>query len=158
MADLYSSTLGSNARKAQPSSQFGTRNLQFLILSTANYNLFTDDGEGSFADSNSLYSKLVREIQLVAELYYLGQPTQRHSSNGFVFGIASDTAEWYYNEGVNDYPEQELEGSRHQGINDLVDRLNNFFETNDDNVWNLAPLVDAGFGLMPGESLNYLQN
>ena len=167
MADLYSSDLGGNSRKAQPSSTFGTRNLQFLVLSVTEYDLFQDNSpEGSYKDPNSLYSQLVRTIQKVAEIYYLGQPTSIHSSNSFVFAIASDTATWYYNEGTNDYPEEDPTEliNNNADLNTLVDQLAAFFgggpgnEEYSDDVWNLAPLVDTGFGLMPGESLNYLQN
>lgn len=165
MADLYNSDLGSNARKAQPTSNFGTRKLQFLTLSVTNFNLFTNDSTGSFADSDSLYSQLVRQIQKVSELYYLGQPTQNVSTNSFVFAIADTTSNWYYSDGVNDYPEQDNDNYNNRNnetFNTLVDQLGNFFSNGSgtdysDNIWNLAPLVDTGFGLMPGESLNYLQ-
>jgi hypothetical protein len=169
MADLYSSDLGGNSRKAQPSSTFGTRNLQFLSLSVTGYDLFHNNSiDGSYTDPQSLYSRLVRSIQKVAEIYYLGNPTEHKSSESFVFAISSDTATWYYSEGVNDYPEQDtVENRPNSSFGTLVDQLAVFFASYinfpgetyyGEDIWNLAPLVDTGFGLMPGESLNYLQN
>ena len=147
MADLYNSDLGGNTRKVSPSSMFGTREIKWLQLNF-DYNVYTDDGAGpdGYKNSDSLYYAAVKCIQEVAEIVYLGAPT-RQSLNTFVFGIATDTAEWAT--GVNGYA---FTGpNRPQGINNLIDRLTNTF--NSPYWWILQELEDCGFGLMPGNHL-----
>lgn len=154
--------VGVNARKTSPSSLFGTRQLKFLYISF-DYNLLTDDGNGSYKDSDSLYNYVVKAIQEVAELYYLGAPTYFGNSE-FVFAIADTTAQWYYSdEGVHDvneigidetddvYPNRYFpDGS--SAVNDLVDRLYNSLGSG---WWTLKELEDTGWGLLPGPELYY---
>ena len=106
MADLYNSDLGQNTRRAAPSSLFGTRDIKFLLISV-DYNLFTDDSGryDAYLDPDSMYSQIVRNIQKVAEIYFLGAPTD-FDTYEFVVGIASTTAQWKYSEeGHYDYNE-----------------------------------------------------
>lgn len=141
--------IGVNTRKTNPSSLFGTRKLKFLQLNF-DYNVLTDDTEGgSYKNSGSLYWAVVTTIEEVAELYYLGAPTNLNN-NAFVFAIADETAEWYYSEqGAHDNPEldpYEEAGSLYK-FNDLYDRLADVFGTG---WWNLVELEDTGWGLLPG--------
>lgn len=181
MADLYTNQDGSptdlaiNTKKVQPSSLFGTRQLKFISLYLYDYNLYTDDDNGSYKDPDSLYSKIVRTIEEVAELYYLGAPTLINNDT-IVFGIADTTGQWYYSdEGDHDQNELGIDetddvypyryfSSGGSAINDLVDRLYNLFFLSD--LYNnggpdvfgiedfdLRQLEDTGFGLMPGDYL-----
>jgi hypothetical protein len=184
MADLYNSDLGQNALKAQPSSLFGTRNLKFLHISV-NYNLFTDDGIGydGYLESDSMYSRIIRVIQEVAELYVIGAPSALpDSTHNFVIAIASDTAQWQYSEEGNyDYNEigiDETEASQEghgaitqhgwptryvykannqkdSAVATVCDALFYFFRDNTpiNNEFSVRVLEDTGFGLLPGTYL-----
>ena len=149
MADLYNSDLGGNTRKVTPSSLFGTREIKWLQMNF-DYDVYTDNAPwpDGYTYPDSLYSYTVRCIQEVAELYYLGAPT-RQSSNSFVFGIATDTAEWEH--GFLGYNHPVTPPNRPQGINELIDRLVNALGEPD--WWILQELEDCGFGLMPGNHL-----
>lgn len=140
--------VGVNTRKTSPSSLFGTRKLVFLHLDF-DYNLLTDDDNGSYKDSDTLYHYVVQTIQEVAELYYLGAPTNI-SPNAFVFAIADETGTWYYSEqGNNDDPEQDP--GENVGINDMNTLYDRLYNALGDGWWTLRVLEDTGFGLLPGE-------
>ena len=68
MPDLYNSDLGANARKAVDSTTFGTRDLVFLQISTAE-NLSTD-----YTLSGSNFHKLIECLQQAVEIYGVGIP------------------------------------------------------------------------------------
>ena len=172
MADLYNTDLGSNTRKAQPSSLFGTRQLKFISISVYDYDLYTDNTQEdhqattSYLDSDSLYSKIVTAIQEVGEIYFLGAPNEidRH---GFIFAVAADTAQWQYSDqGDVDYNEIGIDetepdgsptpiyglgdryrylsnGRRYSYVNDLVDRLWNLFFKGDQNGGNFGDREDV---------------
>lgn len=67
--------------KTQPSTQFGTRTLQFLQI-----NMGTDV-ETNYLNSDSLYSQAVRALQQVAELYGVGKP----NGDWFTAIVSADT-------------------------------------------------------------------
>jgi hypothetical protein len=72
-----------NWQKASPSTTFGTPALDFYVV-----DMGTDvEGEGDWADSNSLFAKAVRGVQLVANLYFVGKP----NGNYFTVAVASGT-------------------------------------------------------------------
>lgn len=155
MANLYTTDLGANSRKAQPSSMFGTRDLVFISLDLYEYDLYTDNTQQndnattSYLDSDSLYSKLVLAIQEVAEMYYLGAPS-RLAPNAFVFAISRDTAEWY-NSAFGD----NNDGSQYPGKSNLSDAIWEVLRPNDGDPYSIADfdlreLEDTGFGLMLG--------
>lgn len=141
--------IGQNARKATPSSLFGTRELKFFTIG-ADYDFFHDDAvtamgdEGFNADltegytnDNSLYSQVVRALQTGGELFYLAPPNS-FDVNSFVFGIAQDTSNWDVNpNNENDWPDLFLE---------VAKLLEN---TPVGNNWGWAVLEDRGFGLLP---------
>ena len=155
MADTYQTA--SNARKAQPSSLFGTRQLKFISISLYDYDLYTDNTDenhqatASYLDSNSLYGKIVRAIQEVAEVYFVGAPNEidRH---GFIFAIAEDTAEWLLSDfGDNDNGTQVGKGN-------LSDTILALLKPNDTDPFgiddfDLREMEDCGFGIMPGRFL-----
>jgi hypothetical protein len=70
-----------NWQKAAPSSTFGTPALDFYVI-----DLGTDVEDG-WADSNSMFSRAVRGVQLVANLYFVGRP----NGNQFTVAVASNT-------------------------------------------------------------------
>jgi hypothetical protein len=81
------STIGTlvtaNYLKAKPSTRFATRDLSFLVIDMDNSSYFND-----YLDSDSNFAKVVRAVQLQAEIYAVGTP-----SNGVVtFVVAIDTA------------------------------------------------------------------
>lgn len=149
MADLYNTDLGGNSRRAHPSSMFGTRDLVFIVLTVYNYNLYDDNTDtGSYRDSNSLYSKVVTTIQEVAELYYLGAPSEL-ASQSFIFAISRETAEWF-----NSISGDNNDGSQYPGKGNLADSLTKLFFADGDvygiGDFDLREMEDCGFGLMPG--------
>ena len=182
MPNLYDNNvakgLAVNAQKVSPSSLFGTRDLKFFVLSI-DYDLFTDDGNGynAYKNPDSFYSAIVREIQKVGEIYYLGAPSSEYTDYiapySFVFGLASNTVQWQYTEeGSSDYNEigiDETEPSnsvypqsgwpeRYQpngdsAVSTLTDTLCYFLRDNFNGPWYLNILEDCGFGLMPGITL-----
>jgi hypothetical protein len=58
MADLYTTDLGGNSRKAQPSSLFGTRDLVFISLSLYEYDLYTDSPSENSNASKTYKTKI----------------------------------------------------------------------------------------------------
>ena len=90
MADVYSTvvegtTVGANSRKvlgdgssgAGPFTRFGTPQLQAIKVVSATVNFAT-----SYTGSNSNFSKAVRALANLAEIYYIGIP--QNLANGFV--------------------------------------------------------------------------
>jgi hypothetical protein len=76
-------SISANWQKAAPSTTFGTPALDFFVV-----DMGTDiEGEGDWAESNSLFSKAIRGIQLVANLYMVGQP----GGNAFTIAVVSNT-------------------------------------------------------------------
>lgn len=63
-----------------PYSKFGTRELTFVNVDVAN--IETNPG-----NADSVFAQVVRAMQQVAEIYYVGTP----ASSGVVFIVASDT-------------------------------------------------------------------
>ena len=86
-----SSTVSVNWQKAAPSSNFGTRALAF-------YKVTSTGVHTNYADSNSLYAKAVRGIQITSEMYFLGTP----ASDNFVFAIATDNNNGQASDNAND--------------------------------------------------------
>lgn len=72
-----------NYLKAKPSTRFATRDLSFLVIDMDNSSYFNN---ADASDSN--FAKVVRAVQLQAEIFAVGTP-----SNGIVtFVVAIDTA------------------------------------------------------------------
>jgi len=145
MAQSQEPIITTNWKRTQPSSHFGTRNLQWYNFGM-DYNLYEDttdfsgsifsSGQGprAYTDPQSLYSYLVKEIQEVAgaELYYLGAPTFIEPSN-FVFAVADD-------DGMGDL------GYKYQIGGQIHDALERFFYATDPgfNSWDINPMIDDG--------------
>jgi hypothetical protein len=69
-----------NYLKAKPSTRFATRQLQFVEIEVTGCHTYP-------YLSDSLYSRAIRGVQTVAEVYAVGRP----SSNKFMVVIAQDT-------------------------------------------------------------------
>lgn len=70
-----------NWQKAAPSTTFGTPALDFYVVDLG------VDVETDWELSNSLFSKAVRGVQLVATVYMVGQP----NGNRFTIAVVSNT-------------------------------------------------------------------
>lgn len=81
MPSLVGTAAATNYLKTSPSSQFGTRKLLYLQI-----NAGTDVGT-NYQNSDSNYSKAVRALQTVCEVYALGIP----NSTDFTAIVAYDT-------------------------------------------------------------------
>jgi hypothetical protein len=96
-------TVSANYLKAKPSTRFSTRQLAFVEIEVTgchtNYN-----------NTNSLYSRAIRGVQAVAEVYAVGTP----DSNKFMVVIAQDT------DGADDNNDIDLGSSNAQSMADAV--------------------------------------
>jgi len=70
-----------NWQKAAPSTTFGTPAIDFYVVDLG------ADAETNWSASNSRFAKAVRGVQLVANLYMVGQP----GGNAFTIAVASGT-------------------------------------------------------------------
>jgi hypothetical protein len=113
-----------------------------------------------FRDPDSFYSDIVRAIQKVAEIYYLGQPTYRDAEIGaggnfgnFVFAISDDLTTSNYDEAGYDYPEEGHDPNEDSHPTDLAsalsDALRHTWGQNGDG-WSLAVCDDLGWAFAPG--------
>jgi hypothetical protein len=73
--------ISDNWQKTAPTTTFGTPALDFYVVDLGT------NVETNWAQSNSLFSKAVRGIQLVANLYMVGQP----GGNAFTIAVVSNT-------------------------------------------------------------------
>ncbi len=72
-----------NWQKAQPSTTFGTPELDFYVI-----DMGTEiEGEGDWELSDSMYAKAIRGVQLVTNLYMVSRP----NSQNFAIAVASNT-------------------------------------------------------------------
>jgi hypothetical protein len=74
-------SISANWQKAAPSTTFGTPAIDFYVVDMGT------DVETGWAESNSLFAKAVRGVQLVANLYFVGKP----DGNYFTVGVVSNT-------------------------------------------------------------------
>lgn len=144
MAQSQESIITTNWKRTQPSSHFGTRNLQWCYFSV-DYNLYSDDPDdfdgyttvgqlaAAYTNPDSLYSAVVKEIQEVAgaELYYLGAPTFQQVTE-FVFAVAEDDGQ----------------GST-APVNVILNQIGNAIFDNllGPGPWNIDTLFDEGEGI-----------
>jgi hypothetical protein len=117
-----------------------------------------------YKDADSFYSYIVRAIQQVAEIYYLGAPTYYDADifadnfGNFVFGISDDLTTTNYDESGYDYPEEGNDPGENSIPTDLASAisqaLNNgiggFWGDNGDG-WSVAECEDLGWSFLPGK-------
>ena len=92
-------------------SNFGTRQLRFIQLSAVTGNTGSTAAVNfstNYLDSFSDFSKAIRAIQTVAEIYYINVP----NSTGFVIAVAEDT--------INDSDSGNLEGGSYGDLETAV--------------------------------------
>ena len=126
----------------------------------------------AYMDPDSAYSYIVRAIQKVAEIYYLGRPSyqdidwEENDFGSFVFAISDDLTTTDYDESGNDgnyfYPNGEQDLDERANPTDLAsalyDVLNSYpaydrfvdWGQNGDG-WSLTVLDDLGWGFAPGQ-------
>jgi hypothetical protein len=144
MPNTYLDQTGLNARRAIPTSRFGTRNLVWYSFSV-DYNLLhgaEPDGYTAYDSSSSFYHFIVEGIQEAGELYHLGAPTIL-TNYTFVFAIADNDNKDEDN-GASYAVAYGIEGDLTQSsvYQALVQRLGPA------NYWSLNPCFDAGFGII----------
>ena len=83
MPSIIGTLVTANYLKAQPSTQFGTRQLSVLTITQAG--VFVD-----YADSDSLFSRTVRALQQTAEVWAVFKPVDA-GTDYFKVIIAKDT-------------------------------------------------------------------
>jgi hypothetical protein len=72
--------VAANYLKTKPSTRFATRQLAFMQVDCTGI-------QNNWGDSNSLFTKVVRGVQLVAEIYAVGTP----DSDALIVVVAADT-------------------------------------------------------------------
>lgn len=77
--------VAANYLKAFPSTKFGTRELTFAIITVS------DPMASDHLEPNSLFSQAVRALQLQAEIYGIGEPTDGEGDSTFIAILSSDT-------------------------------------------------------------------
>ena len=129
----------------------------------------------AYMDPDSAYSYIVRAIQKVAEIYYLGRPSYQdidleneNDFGSFVFAISDDLTTTDYDEsgwdGGYGYPgnDQENDGPNMPVPTDLASAINEALNTyasthtffdwgNNGDGWSLTVLDDLGWGFAPGQ-------
>ena len=81
MPTLVGTSVAANHAKAVETSQLGTRRLVYFVID------MNTDVETDYTTSNSLYSKAVRAIQSVAEIYSVSKPNGQY----FTVAVAFET-------------------------------------------------------------------
>ena len=115
MADLYSSDLGGNTRKAVDSTTFGTRDLVFLQVD-AQQDIATD-----YTTAGSAFFKLIQCLQQTIEIYGVGIPSGQEVT------IIANRQTVPYGSG-----EEANAGGHVAALEDLLDAHPDFSSTN---VW-----------------------
>lgn len=123
----------------------------------------------AYNDPDSAYSYLVRAIQTVAEIYYLGRPSYQdinienaNEFGSFVFAISNDLTTTDYDESGYDYPEEGHDVGENSKPTDLASALYNALNTytsphtfwgwgQNGDGWSLTVLDDLGWGFAPGQ-------
>jgi hypothetical protein len=150
----------------------GRYNGEYTVVAATNTSITVDwplSGEpvsggsivrAGYRDPDSFYSTVVRAIQKVAEIYYLGQPTYRDAEIGaggnfgnFVFAISDDLTTSNYDEQGSDYPEVGHDPNENSHPTDLAsaltDALRSDWGQNGDG-WSIAVCDDLGWAFAPG--------
>jgi hypothetical protein len=113
-----------------------------------------------YNDPDSFYSYIVRAIQKVAEVYYLGRPTYKDAQIGgdsqfgnFVFAISDELTTTNYDESGYDYPEADT--NENNNPTDLASALQQAMDDvggwgGNGEGWSVAVCDDLGWGFAPG--------
>jgi hypothetical protein len=104
MANLVGSSVATNYLKARETTQMGTRNLAFFQVD------MNTDVETNYTNSDSLYAKAIRGLQMRVELYGIGLP----NGSNFTVIASADTAPFDSGDTAGD-------GNRNSVLEDAVD-------------------------------------
>jgi len=116
-----------------------------------------------FNDPDSFYSYIVRAIQKVAEIYYLGAPTPldwaiyTDTFGNFVFGISDELTTSDYDENGDDEPEQGHDAGENSIPTDLASALSDALNDSvygyggNGDGWSVAYCDDLGWSFAPGK-------
>lgn len=80
MPSVIDTVVTANYLKARPSTRFSTRQLAFFQINVTDVHV-------NFEESNSIFSKVVRGVQVVAEIYAIGTP----DNDNVIIVVATDT-------------------------------------------------------------------
>lgn len=80
MPSVIDTIVTANYLKARPSTRFSTRQLAFFKINV-------EDVHVNFEESNSLFSKVIRAVQVNAEIYAVGTP----DNHNVIVVVATDT-------------------------------------------------------------------
>jgi hypothetical protein len=115
----------------------------------------------AYMDPDSAYSYIVRAIQKVAEIYYLGRPSyqdidsEQNNFGSFVFAISNDLTTSDYDESSSDGPNMRVPTDLASALNDALNSYSSphtFFDWgNNGDGWSLTVLDDLGWGFAPGQ-------
>jgi len=111
MPDLTGTDFARNYEKAQPSSQFGTRELSYFQVDM-NTNVETD-----YEDSDSLYAQAVKALQQRIELYAVGRP----SGNWFTVIASANTAPFNIDAVTKQQNQANHDGGRVDALEAIID-------------------------------------
>lgn len=113
-----------------------------------------------YRDPDSFYSDVVRAIQKVAEIYYLGRPTYKDAEmmidsnfGNFVFAISDDLTTSDYDESDYDMPEEGHDPNENSHPTDLASALSDLLRHDwgqNGDGWSIAVCDDLGWGFAPG--------
>jgi len=122
MPDLTGTDFARNYEKAQPSSQFGTRELSYFQVDM-NTNVETD-----YEDSDSLYAQAVKALQQRIELYAVGHP----DGNWFTVIASANTAPFNIDAVTKQQNQANQDGDRVGALEAIIDNACGVTS----NVWN----------------------
>lgn len=122
MPDLTGTDFARNYEKAQPSSQFGTRELSYFQVDM-NTNVETD-----YEDSDSLYAQAVKALQQRIELYAVGRP----DGNWFTVIASANTAPFNIDAVTKQQNQANQDGNRVSALEAIIDNACGVTS----NVWN----------------------
>jgi hypothetical protein len=122
--------VAANYLKTQPSTRFGTRDLAVVVITVYDYTL----GDGPSA-SDSDFSRAIRAIQTIGEIYAVGAPQNNGSDSSFTVLLSAETL------GDVDFVNSNNDNNNATNIQTV---LNTLFNTS----------IDVGFTYMLGNGYN----
>ena len=111
MPDLTGTDFARNYEKAQPSSQFGTRELSYFQVD------MNTDVETNYEDSGSLYEQAVKALQQRIELYAVGAP----AGNWFTVIASANTAPFNIDAVTKQQNQSNQNGGRVTALEAVID-------------------------------------
>ena len=118
MPDLTGTDFARNYEKAQPSSQFGTRELSYFQVDMNTEVEFNNDpAPAGYLDSGSLYEQAVKALQQRIELYAVGAP----NGNWFTVIASANTAPFNIDAVTKQQNQSNQNGGRVTALEAVID-------------------------------------